>query len=308
MVTLKDYLDSTNCEDDLKALIELIANQGETIRKAFIYNQKYADTENIYGEKQIELDKWADQHLINILKKSGLVRELASEEQPEIVEFPDSLGRFSVVVDPLDGSSLVQVNFAVGTIVGIYDKGGVLQPGKNLRAAMYLIYGPLTILTLTVREGVHIFALNEDNEFMMIEKDVKIPEGKLYASGALRKDWHHKHRNFVQMIEDEGYKLRYSGAFVADVHQFLKYGGIFSYPACMKNASGKLRLVFEANPMGLIVSQAGGKISDGYGDLLSIIPEKLDHRVPIYIGSKGVVEKLEERFINEELINKQELL
>lgn len=296
MTTLREYLDSTRCEETLKELIELIAKQADPIRKAFISNQKYVDTKNIYGETQIALDKWSDDHLMRVFKESNLVSAAASEEQPDVIEFPDAKANYALTMDPLDGSSLVQVNLAVGTIIGIYDNGKVMQPGENMRAAMYMLYGPMTVLTLTVKEGVQIFALNDVNEYVMIEQDIKIPEGKLYASGALKKDWTPRHRKFIDYLEDEGYKLRYSGSFVADVHQYLKYGGMFSYPAFKGHEMGKLRLLFEANPLGFIVTEAGGRISDGERDILTIMPEKIDHRVPIYIGSKGVIERMEEMF------------
>ncbi len=296
MTTLKEYLDSTGCEEPLKDLIELIAKQADPIRKAFITNQSYVDTENIYGETQIALDKWSDAHLLKVLERSNLVKAAASEEQPDIVKFPNAKTDYTVTLDPLDGSSLVQVNLAVGTIIGIYDNGKIMQEGENLRAAMYLLYGPMTILTLTVKEGVHIFALNDEKEYVLMEKNVRIPEGKLYASGALKKDWTAKHREVIDHLEKEGYKLRYSGSFVADVHQYLKYGGVFSYPAFKGHKNGKLRLLFEANPLGFIVTEAGGRISDGRRDILTIMPEKIDHRVPIYIGSKGIIRRIEEMF------------
>jgi fructose-1,6-bisphosphatase I len=147
-----------------------------------------------------------------------------------------------------------------------------------------------------VKEGVHFFALDDKGRFVMFEKDVKVPEGNLYASGALKKEWLPKHAKFIEQLENEGFKLRYSGSFVADVHQYLKYGGIFSYPAYKGKEGGKLRLLFECNPMGFIVTQAGGRVSTGYENILDIVPQKVDHRVPIYVGSKGVVERLEKAF------------
>ncbi|OYT54026.1 MAG: fructose 1,6-bisphosphatase [Candidatus Altiarchaeales archaeon ex4484_2] len=295
MTTLREYLDSTSCEEKLKDLIELVSDQAIPIRKAFISNQEYVDSENIYGEKQIALDKWSNEHLMKTFRESKLVKEAASEEEAEVVEFPDAEASYAVTIDPLDGSSLVQVNLAVGTIVGVYEKS-VMEEGRNLKAAFYMLYGPLTVLGLTVREGVHFFALNEENEYVMTQKDVRIPEGKLYASGALKRDWLPEHQRFIEYLEKEGYKLRYSGSFVADVHQYLKYGGVFSYPAYRGKETGKLRLLFEANPMGFIVSEAGGRISDGKKNLLEIRPEKLDHRIPIYVGSKGIIEKMENEY------------
>ena len=298
MTTLREYLDSTKCEETLKNLIELIANQADLIRKAFIVNQEYTETVNIYGEKQIALDTWSNDHLMKAFEESALVKRVASEEHPGVVEFPNAKENYAVTMDPLDGSSLVQVNLAVGTIIGIFDNGKVMQPGRNMRAAMYIVYGPMTVLTLTVKEGVHIFALTEEHEYKRIKKDVRIPEGNLYASGALKKEWTPRHRKLIKYLERKGYKLRYSGSFVADVHQFLKYGGLFSYPAFEGHENGKLRLLFEANPLGFMVTEAGGRISDGDRDILGITPKKIDHRVPVYIGSKGIVEKMEDMFRN----------
>lgn len=294
MTKLSEYLDTTGSPEDLKDLIVLLADQATKVRDAFITNQKYANTENIYGETQMELDKWSDAHFIKILKKSCLVKEIASEEQPEIIPIPKARSNYAVTLDPLDGSSLIQVNLAVGTIIGIYDTGKALEKGRNLRAAMYILYGPLTLLTLTVKKGVHIFALSNKNEFMLLEENIKMPEGKLYGVGGLKKDWTDKHRSFIDTLEKEGYKLRYSGSFVADFHQILKYGGIFSYPALKSHEKGKLRLVFEANPLGFIAEEAGGKISDGNTSTLDIQPQKLDQRTPIYVGSRSIIARMEE--------------
>ncbi len=156
--------------------------------------------------------------------------------------------------------------------------------------AMYVLYGPLTTLTYSLREGVHEFFLNDRGVFVLQEENVTIPDGKIYAPGALRRDYLPAHRCFVERLEEEGYKLRYSGSFVADVHQILHKGGVFTYPPFAGNERGKLRLLFEAIPMGFIVSQAGGLASDGHRDLLSIKPEAVSQRVPVYIGGKREIE------------------
>jgi len=293
MTTLHEYLSGAGCSTEMTNLIELVAAQAIPIRKAFFSHQTYTETENIYGEQQAELDKWADQQIISEVQKSGLVREIASEEQSEVVTFPDSTGEFALVMDPLDGSSLIQVNLCVGTIVGIYNDGKALQKGENMAAAMYMLYGPMTVLTLTVGKGVQIFALSEENEYILTEENVEMPEGTLYGSGGLKKDWTPEHMEFIDQIEKEGCKLRYSGSFVADFHQILKYGGIYCYPATLGKKEGKLRLAFEANPIGFIARQAGGAITDGTRDLLSVVPEKHDQRTPLYVGSKGLINKLE---------------
>ena len=294
MTTLREYLDSAGCEPALSDLIVLIAAQAAPIREAFISNQSYAGTENSSGEEQAALDVWSDGHITKVLEKSGLVKELASEEKTDILKFPGAKEDYAVVMDPLDGSSLIQVNLCVGTIVGIYDNGDALSKGEDLRAAMYMLYGPMTVLTITVGKGVFTFAMDETGEYRMMDGPVKMPEGKIYGSGGLNKDWTQKHRKFIESIEAEGGKLRYSGSFVADFHQILKYGGIYCYPATIDNDTGKLRLVFEANPIGFIAKQAGGAISDGHTSLLEIEPKKPHHKTPIYVGSSGLIRRLEE--------------
>lgn len=293
MKTLRQYLDKTACEEPLKDLIELIANQSIPIRDAFIDNQSYAGTENTYGEEQAALDKWADNHIISVLGKSGFVKEIASEEQPDIVRFPDASGDYAVVMDPLDGSSLIQVNLAVGTIIGIYRGGDAMQKGENLAVAMYMLYGPMTVLTITVGDGVFTFALNSEDRFVLLKENIQIPEGKLFGSGGIRSEWLPEHNDFISLCEQKGGKLRYSGSFVADFHQILTYGGVYCYPAAQGKPEGKLRLVFEGNPIGFIAKQAGGAISDGTQDLLTVLPKKPDHRTPIYVGSKNIIESAE---------------
>lgn len=241
------------------------------------------------------LDKWADEVLIRGLKRTGLVRYIATEEQPDIIEIDNPGNDFGVVIDPLDGSSLIDVNLAVGTIIGIYH-GNVLAPGNTMIAAMYILYGPLTTLTLTTGEGVHDFVMDEKGEFILTQKDVKIPDGKIYAPGALRKDYLPAHAGFIESLENDGYKLRFSGSFVADMHQILHKGGVFTYPGFKGKEKGKLRLLFEANPMGKIITEAGGAISNGKTDILSIKPEAIDELTPIYAGGKKEI-SLAEKFM-----------
>ncbi len=239
------------------------------------------------------LDKWADEVLIGGLKKTRLVRYIATEEQPQIIEIENPRNDFGVVIDPLDGSSLIDVNLAVGTIIGIYP-GDVLDKGENMLAAMYILYGPLTTLTLALG-GVHDFVLDEKGEFVLKEQDVKIPEGKIYAPGALRKDYLPEHARFIETLEKYGYKLRFSGSFVADMHQILHKGGVFTYPGFRGKEKGKLRLLFEVIPMGKIITEAGGVISNGKVNILSIKPEAIDEITPIYAGGRkeiSLIEKL----------------
>ena len=276
-------------DEDIKHVILRISEVARIIRGGFATRQGASDSSNVYGEQQAAMDVWADELLISELRDSGLVRYVASEEQPDMLTFPGSTSDLGVTIDPLDGSSLIGVNLAVGTIVGIY-RGNLLSPGDEMLGAMYILYGPLTTLTYSLREGVHEFALDDRGVFVLQEENVTIPEGKIYAPGALRRDYLPVHRGFIEKLEEEGYKLRYSGSFVADVHQILHKGGVFTYPPFAGNERGKLRLLFEAIPMGFIVSQAGGSASDGHRDLLSIKPEAVSQRVPVYIGGKREIE------------------
>jgi fructose-1,6-bisphosphatase I len=240
------------------------------------------------------LDKWADDVIINELKRTRLARWVSSEEQPGIIEIDNPENEFGIVIDPLDGSSLIDVNLAVGTIIGIYP-GSVLEPGNTMLAAMYILYGPLTTLTFSAGKGVHDFVMDENGEFNLKEENIRIPEGKLYAPGALRKDYLLKHAAFIEKLETEGYKLRFSGSFVADMHQILHKGGLFTYPGFRGKEDGKLRLLFEANPIGKIITDAGGRISNGRTDILSLKPESINQQTPVYAGGKreiGMIEKL----------------
>lgn len=273
-------------------MILFFSEQGKTIKKGFLRGQDKAGTKNIYGEEQMALDKWADDVLINGLKKTRLVRYIATEEQPDIIEIDNPGNDFGVVIDPLDGSSLIDVNLAVGTIIGIYP-GDVLAPGNTMIAAMYILYGPLTTLTLTTGNGVHDFVMDEKGAFNLKEKDVKIPDGKIYAPGALRKDYLPAHARFIESLENDGYKLRFSGSFVADMHQILHKGGVFTYPGFKGKEKGKLRMLFEANPMGKIISEAGGAISNGKVNILSIKPQAIDELTPIYAGGKREISLIE---------------
>ena len=291
MTTLQEYLKNSGIYEDLSKIIALIAKQAAPIRSAFISNQSYADSTNASGEQQAAMDTWADTHITRVLAKSGLVRAVASEEQDDITTFSSS-SKYSVVMDPVDGSSLISVNLCVGTIVGIYD-GDVLQPGKNLKAAFYMLYGPMTTLTLSVGRGVAVFALDENGVYQMMQDKVQIPEGNLYGSGGLRTEWLPEHTKFISDIEAAGSKNRYSGSFVADFHQILKYGGVYAYPPTTKSPDGKLRLVFEVNPIGFLAAQAGGSVSNGVSNTLAVTPSKVHQRTPIYVGSRGMIEAIE---------------
>ncbi|NOZ81011.1 MAG: fructose-1,6-bisphosphatase [DPANN group archaeon] len=290
---LRQHLKKAGADEQLLELIMLLSRLSRKISAAFLTHQHRTSTRNIHGEEQMALDKYADKVFIEALEESRLVRTIASEEQDDILEIKKATGTFGVVMDPLDGSSLIDVNLTVGTIIGIYNEGDVLEPGSRMDAALYMLYGPLTSFVYTIGKGVHEFFLGDDGRFHLNRERIMIPEGKLIAPGALRKDWLGFHRKFISSLEDRGYKLRYSGSFVADVHQILFKGGLFTYPADRLHKQGKLRLLFEANPMGLLIEQAGGRISDGQENIRKKKPQSIADRTPLYIGDRKLIEEVE---------------
>ncbi len=296
-MNLKEHLKKEKLQKELAELIILISELAKPISKEFHTKTHYSGTKNIHGDKQVALDVWADKLIISKLKESNLVRTVASEEQDSVIEFQKSKGKFGVAMDPLDGSSLLGVNLTVGTIVGIFDQGNVMEKGKKLKAAMYILYGPLTTLVYTARNGVHEFALGHDGVYSLQKENIRIGDSKIYAPGGLRKDWLENHRKFIDYLESEGFKLRFSGSFVADLHQIMHKGGIFMYPALKSHPDGKLRLLFEAAPLGLIIHEAGGSCSNGKICLHQIEPEALSQRVPVYVGNKELIELLEKKFV-----------
>jgi fructose-1,6-bisphosphatase I len=299
---LRDFLIDTGTENNLAELILFLSEQAQDVRKGFLCTcMKDAVDEktcNMYGEVQMPLDKYADAVFITALRKSRLARYIATEEQDAVLEVDNPKNNFGVVIDPLDGSSLIDVNLCTGSILGIYP-GHVLEKGSGMVAALYILYGPLTSLTLTTGKGVHEFVLDEGGEFVLKQRDIRIPEGKIYAPGALRKDYLPAHARWIGHLEHAGYKLRFSGCFVADVHQILHKGGVFTYPGFKGREKGKLRLLYEANPMGKIIHEAGGAISNGRTDILAIRPDAIDQVTPIYVGGKKEI-GLIERYIRED--------
>jgi fructose-1,6-bisphosphatase I len=293
---LRDFLRNAGTDKNLSELILFLSTQAQDVKKGFfgtcMKTQACEQTRNTFGEEQMALDKFADGIFISGLKKSRLVSSVATEEQEQIITVDNPKNNYGVVIDPLDGSSLIDVNLCIGSIIGIYP-GHVLEKGATMIAALYILYGPLTIMTLTTGKGVHEFVLDDSGEFVLKEQDIRIPEGKLYAPGALRKDYLPAHAHWIEHLEHQGYKLRFSGCFVADVHQILHKGGVFTYPGFKGKEKGKLRLLYEANPMGKIISEAGGAVSNGRGDILDIKPDAISQVTPIYIGGKKEISLIE---------------
>ncbi len=299
-INLRAYLSNAHMEEELRRLISHLADSAKYIAFQIEESVRGAlETKNIHGEPQMKLDVLAD----NIIMKRLLdettfgVREMASEELDRVCDFEEKKGhsgRYSVTIDPLDGSSLIDVNLSIGTIFGIHD-GRILDEvsaRERMPAAMYFLYGPTTTLVLAVDEKTHEFHLDHVGNWVLKTENIQMEDkGEIYSPGGLRKDWLDRHRRYIEDLEKRGYKLRYSGALVADINQVLmKRGGVFTYPASKKDPNGKLRLLFELQPMALIMENAGGRVTNGLENILDIIPEKLDQRSPIYAGSRYEVD------------------
>ena len=274
---------------------------------------------NIQEEAVQKLDVFANRIIIERMQHIGQLCCMGSEEIADLIDIPLQYpkGNYILLFDPLDGSSNIDVNISIGTIFGIYKKEGdetdinfllheALQPGYKQVAAGYFIYGSSTIMVYTTGEGVHGFTLFPSvGEFLLSHENIRIPErGKIYSVNESNYGyWDDNTRALVDYFKAKDketgrpYTSRYVGSLVADFHRNLLKGGIFMYPADLKDprkATGKLRLMVEANPLAMVVEQAGGYASDGHGPILKIQPTELHQRVPLYIGSKKDVELAEE--------------
>lgn len=300
-VDLRRHMWKAGVEIELRRLIWQIAVMGKYISaKIHESNRKLAGFKNIFDEDQLNLDRSADEILKNQLEYSGFVREYASEEQDSVVQIGRGDEKYFITADPLDGSSLVDTNLSIGTIIGIHTESMLAEGRKTLAAATYITYGPLITMVYSAGKGTHEFVLNREGEYVLSEENIMLKErGDIYSLGGLRRDWTPEHLKYIEFLEMEGYKLRYSGGFVPDINQVLiKRGGIFTYPALKKSPKGKLRLLFELQPMAFIIEQAGGMATNGKQDILSITVEDLNQRCPIYIGSRFEVEKAKEFLAN----------
>jgi fructose-1,6-bisphosphatase I len=295
-VDLRRHLREREEDRDLTRVIYELATASRYIINSIRTGELgVAGTSNLYGETQLKLDVLADRIIRKRMMHTGVIASIASEEDDEVLVV-DPNAKYSIAYDPLDGSSLVDVNLAVGTIVGIYKGADVLSPGRELVAALYVLYGPRCTLVYTTGNGTHEFAMNALMEYTLVQEDIKVADtGNLYAPGGTRNKYTPAVEAFVSHLEDRGSKLRYSGGFVPDINQMLIKGhGVFLYPHLKDLPRGKLRLLYELNPMAFLVEQAGGAASNGRQRILDIIPEGIDHQEPVFIGSKADVAKVEE--------------
>jgi fructose-1,6-bisphosphatase I len=264
---------------------------------------------NVQGEVQQKLDVFANETIIKAMDHGGRLCAMASEEEPDIIPIPDRFrcGKYALLFDPLDGSSNIDVNVPVGTIFSIVKKVSrskhgelpdLLQPGRRQVAAGYVLYGSSTMLVYTTGQGAHGFTLDPSiGEFLLSHPNIRTPEDGRYLSvnDSYEQHWDDRVRQLMRRYRGlEGGRrplsVRYVGSLVADFHRNLLGGGVFCYPSHAKSPRGKLRLLYEANPLAVIGEQAGGAAFDGRQRILDLQPEELHQRTPLYIGSKADVE------------------
>ena len=265
---------------------------------------------NVQGEQQQKLDVYANQALLHCLGLRDSVAALVSEEDEEPVTFDRSVetGKYIIVFDPLDGSSNIDVNVNVGTIFSVLRRlpstdgdlqASILQPGHAQVAAGYVVYGPSTVLVYTTGRGVHGFTLDPTiGAFVLTSEHMRMPEQGSYYSvnEANTATWPDVYREYVAKLRSGAlgrqYSLRYIGSLVADFHRTLLKGGVFLYPPTQEQPGGKLRLLYEANPLAFIAEQAGGMASSGKGRILDIKPQGIHQRTPLIVGSRREMEAL----------------
>jgi fructose-1,6-bisphosphatase I len=292
---------------DLALAAKMIANKVRSAGLADILGA--TENENVQGEVQQKLDILSNEIIVKAMDHGGRLCAMASEEEPDIIQIPDNFkcGKYCLLFDPLDGSSNIDVNVPVGTIFSVVRKitrgrhgelEDMLQPGRRQVAAGYIIYGSSTMMVYTTGQGAHGFTLDPSiGEFLLSHPNIRIPEEGRYLSvnDSYEQHWNESVRSVMRKYKglDNDHKAlstRYVGSLVADFHRNLLGGGIFAYPASRKSPHGKLRLLYEANPLAFIVEQAGGAACDGTRRVLDVEPTELHQRTPLYIGSRKEVE------------------
>ena len=305
---------------ELRLLIEVVARACKTISHAVGKGALgdvlgTAHSENIQGEIQKKLDVISNEILLEANEWGGHLAAMASEEMESIHPIPNRypMGEYMLLFDPLDGSSNIDVNVSIGTIFSVLkapegmrtpQEQDFMQPGSRQVAAGYAVYGPQTVLVLTTGNGVHCFTLDREmGSWVLTQRDMQIPaatrEYAINASNA--RHWHPPVQRYIGELlagtdgpRGKNFNMRWVASMVADVHRILNRGGVFMYPADAREPDkpGKLRLMYEANPMAFLVEQAGGAATDGKQRILDIVPEKLHQRVPVFLGSKEEVERV----------------
>jgi fructose-1,6-bisphosphatase I len=309
---------------DLKFLIEIVSRACQAISIAIgkgglggVLGE--AGSDNVQGEAQKKLDVLSNEILLEANEWGGHLAAMASEEMdlPHLVPHRFPKGEYLLTFDPLDGSSNIDVNVSIGTIFSVLKcpenadlstpaaaEAAFLQPGTAQVAAGYAVYGPTTLLVLTVGDGVAVFTLDrEQGAFILTQENVQIPaDTKEFAINmSNQRFWEAPVQRYVAEMQagktgplGKDYNMRWVASMVADVHRIMTRGGIFMYPldSKMQDKGGKLRLMYEANPMAMLIEQAGGAATTGRRRILEIMPEKLHQRVPVILGSKNEVERI----------------
>ncbi|ORF39675.1 class 1 fructose-bisphosphatase [Snodgrassella alvi] len=315
-VLLSDYLQqqqqkyavTSNLTDVITSISQACLHINREIRMGALDNiLGSAHTGNIQGEEQKKLDVLSNQIMIDTLSANPAIAGLASEEEDSFVTASQN-GQFLVLFDPLDGSSNIDVNISIGTIFSVLAKpdGGLttesfLQSGRQQLASGYVLYGPQTILVLTLKHGIAMFTLNEHNQFQLTQENPQIPvsTAEFAINMSNQRHWQPAMQNYIAQLlagksgcRGKDYNMRWVASMVAEVHRILIRGGIFTYPQDNRNPDkpGKLRLMYEANPMSLLVEQAQGAATNTRQNILDIQPEGLHQRVAVVLGSKEEVD------------------
>ncbi len=270
------------------------------------------DRMNISGDVIKKLDEFADQTIYRAMDHLGLLCVMASEENEDLLHIPDEYprGKYVLLYDPLDGSGNIDANVTIGTIFSLYQRvtregeptmEDVLQPGSRQVAAAYLLFGSSMMFVYSTGHGVHGFTLDPSvGEFLLSHENIRIPgRGSIYSmnEGNFRR-WHPRMQRFAEWLKEDDpatsrpYSLRYIGSLVADVHRTLLYGGMYCYPGDTRNPGGKLRLMYENNPLAYLMEQAGGSAIDGSRRILDVQPTSLHQRCPLFLGSMENIETL----------------
>jgi fructose-1,6-bisphosphatase I len=292
-----DVGDPADADSVVEAVFDAVAATAPEIRAALPGRRVESGTDNPSGESVLAGDLYADELLGEAITAIDGVGSFVSEEREAAVDAGGAVGEgaYAVAIDPLDGSSNLRSNNAMGTVVGVYD-APLPATGRDLVAAGYVLYGPITTMVVADESGVREEVVTSDDggvDRSTVEDDLRLPDDPLvYGFGGRVPDWPDDFTDYAREIEDE-LKLRYGGAMVGDVNQVLTYGGIFAYPALVDAPEGKLRLSFEANPIAYIIEAAGGAATDGEIDILDVEPEGVHDRVPLYVGNEELVERLQ---------------
>lgn len=300
---------------DITLAVKLIARD---VRKAGLVNiLGLTGSENVHGERVTKLDEYANRVLYDILGRTGHLCVLASEEAHSILTIPEGYphGKYVFLFDPLDGSSNIDANATIGTIFSVQQRisesgpgtlEDCLQPGSRQVCAGYIVYGSSTMFVYTTGHGVHGFTYDPTcGEFLLSHEDIKIPQkGKYYSvNEGNYHSWEGNTKKYIDWLKETDkatgrpYGLRYIGSLVADAHRTLLYGGIFLYPGSIKKPEGKLRLLYEASPLAMVIEQAGGKATNGKIRILDVVPTDLHQRTPLILGGPDEVDAAQ-RFLN----------